>query len=307
MENLPQKKENILVKYQNGSTGIKLIEVRRTMLEIPEVSKALNQIEKVVFSASTKTLVSEIKDDVLVEKLKQLFRFIAVDVGYIIASESDWVYTCTRLFTFIKSYYHQLTLADIKLAFELLSTGELDEYLPKNRFGKPEKEHFQQFNVSYFGKVLNAYKEKRAETISKAMKAVPLIEQNVSSLEKKKYHNDELELCKAYFLKYKYKGILFNDGLIEMYVYNWLIRVGLSHPVKATNQDRKRALDIYVNNLKKANFSRDVIKNVQSRGIKSKEINHTVFEIVRNREILRVFRLLIKNWVFIDNYLDFKK
>lgn len=32
-----------------------------------------------------------------------------------------------------------MTLADIKLAFELATTGELDDYLPKDSQGNPDK------------------------------------------------------------------------------------------------------------------------------------------------------------------------
>lgn len=66
-----------------------------------------------------------------------------------------------------------MTLADIKLAFELATTGELDDYLPKDSQGNPDKKHYQQFNADYFAKILNAYRRKQNGVIHKAYKALP--------------------------------------------------------------------------------------------------------------------------------------
>lgn len=69
----------------------------------------------------------------MIAKTGQMFRFIAMDVGFIIPTENrdDWTYICTRLLDLLKRYYSQLTLSEVKLAFELLITGELDDYLPR--------------------------------------------------------------------------------------------------------------------------------------------------------------------------------
>lgn len=73
----------------------------------------------------------------------------------------------------LKRYYSDMTLADIKMAFELATTGELDEYLPKDKQGNPDKNHYQQFNADYFAKILKAYKQKQTDVIDKAYKAIP--------------------------------------------------------------------------------------------------------------------------------------
>lgn len=144
------------------------------MLQLPEVAKSLSGVEKYIFAASTKMQIADIDDGTLIAKTGQMFRFIAMDVGYIIPTNpEDWAYICTRLLDILKKYYSQMTLADIKLAFESATTGELDDYLPKDSQGNPDKKHYQQFNADYFAKILNAYRRKQNGVIHKAYKALP--------------------------------------------------------------------------------------------------------------------------------------
>ena len=169
-----EKKENTALEIYNTKPGTKAIEVRRRMMQLPEVAKALNPVEKYVFAASTKTPIAEIDDAKLVENLSLLFKRIAMDVGYIIPqNENDWNYIQSRLLDILKRYHSDMTLADIKIAFELATTGELDEFLPKDKHGNPDKNHYQQFNADYLSKILNAYKRKQNVVIDKAFKVLP--------------------------------------------------------------------------------------------------------------------------------------
>ena len=97
------------------------------MVQLPEVAKALNPVEKYVFAASTKTPIAEIDDAKLVENLSLLFKRIAIDVGYIIPqNENDWNYITIPVVGYSETFITQnMTLADIKMAFELATTGEL--------------------------------------------------------------------------------------------------------------------------------------------------------------------------------------
>ena len=108
METLPEKKNNLPVARENAvailySGTAKAIDVRRAMVELPEVAKALTTVEKYIFAASTKKQIAEIDDETLIAKTGQMFRFIAMDVGFIIPAEQNvWAYICTRLLDILK-------------------------------------------------------------------------------------------------------------------------------------------------------------------------------------------------------------
>lgn len=303
-----EKKENTALEIYNTKPGTKAIEVRRRMVQLPEVAKALNPVEKYVFAASTKTPIAEIDDAKLVENLSLLFKRIAIDVGYIIPqNENDWNYIQSRLLDILKKYYSQMTLADIKLAFELATTGELDDYLPKDSQGNPDKKHYQQFNADYFAKILNAYRRKQNGVIHKAYKALPKPKKELTPEEKRYYHNQTVARCREVFLQYKYTwrfvlGI--TDGML---IYDWLRKLGFANEVVGTEDDRKQAFARYMQRVARGFVNKYEAYHVQRKGTDASELDFTAYEIARDKEIARTFDRMIADELQIDNYLDFWK
>lgn len=303
-----EKKENTALEIYNTKPGTKAIEVRRRMVQLPDIAKALTPVEKYIFAASTKTQISEMDDGVLVSKTAQMFRFIAMDVGYIIPqNENDWAYIQTRLVDILKRYYSNLTLADIKLAFELATTGELDDYLPKDSQGNPDKKHYQQFNADYFAKILNAYRRKQNGVIHKAYKALPEPKKELTPEEKRYYHNQTVARCREVFLQYKYTGrfvLGITDGML---IYDWLRKLGFANEVAGTEDDRKQAFARYMQRVARGFVNKYEAYHVQRKGTDAPELDFTAYEIARDKEIARTFDRMIADELQIDNYLDFWK
>lgn len=308
MENLTKKvnTQSVALAINNPTPGTKAIDIRRQMLQLPEVAKSLSGVEKYIFAASTKMQIAEIDDGTLVAKTGQMFRFIAMDVGYIIPTNSeDWAYICTRLLDILKKYYSQMTLADIKLAFELATTGELDDYLPKDSQGNPDKKHYQQFNADYFAKILNAYRRKQNGVIHKAYKALPEPKKELTPEEKRYYHNRREARNRIVFLRYKYTGkITFEIG-DEMFLFEWLKKIGYADEVNATEDDRKQAFAKYMQRAAIGLINQYTAYNVRRKGIDSPEIDYTAYEVARKKEIKRAFDRMIADEIYIDNYLFF--
>lgn len=303
-----EKKENTALEIYNTKPGTKAIEVRRKMMQLPEVAKALNPVEKYVFAASTKTPIAEIDDAKLVENLSLLFKRIAMDVGYIIPqNENDWNYIQSRLLDILKRYHSDMTLADIKIAFELATTGELDDYLPKDSQGNPDKKHYQQFNADYFAKILNAYRRKQNGVIHKAYKALPEPKKELSPEQIRYYRNQSVMTCLMCFLRYKYTGRLVFGLTDEMFVYNWLLGVRLADEVKETEDDRKEAYNRFLARAARGFVNEFTVYHVRKQGTQSPEIDYTAFEVARRKEIKRTFDRMIKDEIYIYHYLRFEK
>ena len=305
-QTLPEKRQSAAVLLYSGTA--KAIDVRRAMVELPEVAKALTPVEKYIFVASTKKQIAEIDDETLIAKTGQMFRFIAMDVGYIIPTNpEDWAYICTRLLDILKKYYSQMTLADIKLAFELATTGELDDYLPKDSQGNPDKKHYQQFNADYFAKILNAYRRKQNGVIHKAYKAVPEPKKELTPEEKRYYHNQAVARCREVFLQYKYTGRFVLGVTDGMLIYDWLRKLGFANEVAGTEDDRKQALARYMQRVARGFVNKYEAFHVQRKGTDAPELDFTAYEIARDKEIKRTFDRMIADELQIDNYLDFWK
>lgn len=306
-QTLPEKRQSAAVLLYSGTA--KAIDVRRAMVELPEVAKALTPVEKYIFVASTKKQIAEIDDETLIAKTGQMFRFIAMDVGFIIPTENrdDWTYICTRLLDLLKRYYSQLTLSEVKLAFELLITGELDDYLPKDSQGNPDKKHYQQFNADYFAKILNAYRRKQNGVINKAYKAVPEPKRELPPEQKRYYHNETVSRYRDVFLRYKYTGRLELGIADGMLIYDWLRKLGFANEVAGTEDDRKQALARYMQRVARGFVNKYQAFYVQRKGTDAPELDFTAYEIARDKEIKRTFDSMIADELQIDNYLDFWK
>lgn len=308
MNNLPEKTDtqNVELAIYNAKPGTMAIDIRRKMVQLPEVAKALTTVEKFIFAASTKTQIAEMDDGVLVSKTEQMFRFIAMDVGYIIPqNENDWAYIQTRLVDILKRYYSYLTLADIKLAFELATTGELDEFLPRDSQGNPDKKHYQQFNADYFAKILGAYRKKQNEVVGKAYKALPEHKNEMTPDEKRYYHNRIEARNRIVFLRYKYTGKISFEFGDEMFLYDWLLKFGFADEVEATDDDRKQAFAKYMHRAAMGVINKYTAYHVRKKGIESPEIDFAAYEIARKKEIIRAFDRMIAEEIQIDNYLFF--
>lgn len=308
MEILPEKVnvQNVALAIYNPQPGTKAIEIRRQMVQLPDIAKALTPVEKYIFAASTKTQISEMDDGVLVSKTAQMFRFIAMDVGYIIPqNENDWAYIQTRLVDILKRYYSNLTLADIKLAFELATTGELDEYLPKDKQGNPDKNHYQQFNADYFAKILKAYKQKQTDVIDKAYKAILEKNNEISPEQIRRFEIQRQWRNRYIFLCYKYTGKLILGLTDDMFLYEWLQKCGLADDVQVKEDDRKEAFARYMQRVARGMINQYTAFQVRRKGTESPEIDFTAFEVARKKEIIRAFDRMIAEEIQIDNYLFF--
>lgn len=305
IENLPALRQSAGIAVYEPKPGTKAIDVRRQIAVLPEVANALTQVEKYVFDASTKTQIAELDEKVFAEKATQILRFVAMDVGYNIPQNAtDWGYIQIRLLDIIKRYYSQLTLTDLKLAFELATTGELDDYLPKDSKGKPDKNHYQNFNADYFAKILNAYKRKQSEVVEKAYNAVPKPKKEISPDEIRYYENIRKQTNQRIFLRYKYRGELIFGILDERLIYDWLLSVGLANPVAETEQDRKQALTRLLDKAARNMLEPYKVFDIRTKGINSPEIDFTAFEIARRRELIKTFDYMVENEIYVNNYLD---
>ena len=64
MENLPEKvnTQSVVLAIYNPTPGTKAIDIRRQMVQLPEVAKSLSVVEKYIFAASTKTQLSRLSE-----------------------------------------------------------------------------------------------------------------------------------------------------------------------------------------------------------------------------------------------------
>lgn len=277
------------------------IDVRSQMITVPEVIQALTPIERRMLEASIKTPVADFSDEELTHKIGLIAKYIARDAG--IKSVDD--YEIARFMSVLKLYYSLFSLQEIRMAFEFAMTGELDEFLPRDKDGNPDKNHYQTFNIEYITKILNAYKKRRRETEHKGYKALPEPKKELTPEEKRFYHNQAVARCREVFLLYKYTG-RFELGITGgMLIYDWLRKLGFANEVAGTEDDRKQAFARYMQRVARGFVNKYEAYHVRRKGADAPELDFTAYEIARDKEIKRTFDRMIAEEIQIDNYLFF--
>lgn len=210
--NLPEKVNTAVIARKNLST---------------EVLSALNPIEREIWVSSTKKSISDYPLEELTAHVGKLSAMIAKDAGI---KQVD-TYSATRFVDILRKYYYSLSLSEVKIAFELGMTGQLDEYLPKDKNGHPDRNHYQSFSIEYVTKILNAYKSKFSDVQAKAYTSLPSPKREVTDREKQFYMSKFVDAMRESFVYYKYKGIM-KPQMNDMLVYSYLERMGLQSRYK---------------------------------------------------------------------------
>jgi len=187
-----------------------IVAKKKAILDIPEVQQGLTKGEFRLAKLSTSVPIMQIpdrdlrikdgeeKDFGLVARVGILAKGIAKDFSIRNVDKTE----AFRFLDVLKKYYSEMTLDEIRTAFELALVGELDAYLPKDRNGVPDKNHYQAFSLEFVTKILNAFKAYKG----KVWKKVYMIEAKVEP----EVTDEQKEQAKADFLAYV-------DELIKTY------------------------------------------------------------------------------------------
>lgn len=274
------------------------IDVRTQLLSVPEVIQILSPIESRILQASVKTPIADIPDEELMRKIGALGKYIARDAG--IRTVDD--YSLTRFVDVLKSYYPSYSLQEVRMAFELAMAGNLDEFLPRDKDGNPDKNHYQTFNIEYITKILNAYKKRRQETEYKAYTALPQPDREMSPATMAYYRREMKRGVIASFLAYKYRG-KFPDNVNLYSIYSELDKLGLVEPIQVTEADKKEAVSRL---LRKAHTG--VIKGFIAECIRRQQTRHSdvISEaglIAKEKALIKSFEIMAKEEIQITDYI----
>lgn len=281
----------------NTRTGIiktneqcKAIDVRRQQAANMELLSKLGPVDREIFLASTKRAIYEYSDAELTDKIRTLLNLVIKDIGI----KSIESYDATRFYDVLKTYYSTLTLAEVRMAFELAITGKLDDFLPKDRYGNPDNNHYQSFSMSYVSKILNAYIKRKSDAEFNMQKSIPVshdIPQNHKDYYKSVYNN---KLYNEY-LRYKYTGVVDWNDINDFVIYEKLNQIGYSEPVIVTEEHKERAVKMLLKKRQEGVLNQFVTDCIRKLQTKHNQVSGEAFLIARRDSIISSFNNMIKD------------
>lgn len=280
------------------------VDVRREMAGQPEVMAVLGPLEKSVFLATIAKTIDEYTDSELAIEVAKCLKYIAKDVGYRAATESELSYLAVRVTEILKRHYGGLTLRDFRMAFEMGITGALDEYLPKNRDGFADRGHYQQFNAEYVCKILNAYKSKRSNILKKAYDVKP-----TTIFDKDKQRecmNDVRQKLIDAYAYYRVRGELPKQSPIaDMLQYELLENAGLAIGIEVTDAERQAVLRAKINELT-GKLMLVELRHLKEQGTNAECVEIGAYELARRNALIKSFDKLKNDGVVLSEYIKFE-
>lgn len=270
--------------------------IRRELIGNADVLGALTPVERAVFLASTAKTIAEITPEQLAVELRTALKWICKDVGYRIQDEADSQYLVIRTAEILKRYYSNLTLKDFRMAFEMSITGQLDEFLPRNRDGKADRGHYQQFNAEYVCKILDAYALRRGSVLKKAFDAIETPEITTGEDKKQEYRREAINHLYEAFDEFRETGRLNTSSVTDLVFWNILADNGLVVPVEITTEEQKKVWQRTINEYARRGMDSDV-NRLKSAGIDAPELEHGSFILARHKALQKIFAQLIEQGI----------
>lgn len=238
-------------KYQNrgGKVALKsetlpsFVERNRELIQSNKI-KQLSKVDQRIFVESTKRLISEEEsEEKKIEYLGIIFIGVCSDFGLNAPERSAVKSVFSSIFDVIDLYFDDLSFAEVKLAWRLLAVGELDNYLPKDRYGDPDKNHYGSLNVDYVTKVLKAYRKRKADMMAKTTAMIP-DKPKATPEQERAFLNVQANNFIFAIMKYKYSGRFKaeSDRLISESTFKYMERLGYDMDTIPTYEDKKLAL-----------------------------------------------------------------
>lgn len=289
---------NELIKANEPKTAVM---IRREIAQEPSVLQSLKGVDRTIFLASTDKTVAEIPGIELTRELNKLLRVVCKDIGYRITDEGDIQYLVVRISELMKRYYANLTLKDFRLAFEMSITGELDDYLPKRADGTADRQHYQNFNSEYVCRILNAYRDRRSQTLVKVIDARPKMEADPVRIQEAELGLKK-DIIKAYNYFLENREMPQLSPLSEMCYYERLRDVGLAPEIIVTDEERQKAFQEAVEFYEKRGKTFDA-RRVREAGIDTEEIEASSRFMAAGRVLAECFEDIRKQGLSIEKYL----
>lgn len=284
----------------------KVVQERIMIIKIPEVKAKLTPVEGLITDATTKPVVKELPEQHIVDQINILVPMICKDLGIVKWNENEnkTKYTKTRFFQAVTRYYSALSVSSLKLAFDMLAIGQLDDYLPKDRNQQPERNHYGEFSFEFYTRVLNAYVKKTADVWGKVRLNVPRIEATTTQEDRNRSHNALINEIYAAFDNYKTNKVDPNFDL-EIYI-NTLIDYGLTEKAKPKQQTVDKAYKMLLVDPHLSKLDKTKMKTEYHNKKRTHKLQMEAQRIENNITVKALFDKIIKQKKNITDILKLK-
>ena len=200
-----------------------------------------------------------------------------------------------RLWDITTKYFSDFSLSEIKLAFEFMVIGELDAFLPKDREGNPDKNHYQYLSVEFYSRILRAYKRKKEKLITTIQTKHPTQILQLNDSEKRVNREQYVSIILDWLAEYQNGGkpniflpsvtlkefnlIGLTEETVEVNPTPEQINLALLEAIKSNSNNNKKMIESY----KKGEIPKEIVWGLEEQELKKKI--YSVFDKIIEQKI----------------------
>jgi len=285
-----------IFKANKKAAALKIYrEHKLTVLNSDEVKSGMTENELTLIGKSTGETIREINVQRRGKDLVELARGIAREAG-IQSWRNDEImkYDAASFSKIVSDNFQDLTLSEVKYAFEAADMGKLDAHLPRDKYGQPEKNHYQVFSREFIVRILKAYRAYKGSVWIKAEGLLPQNTYTATEEEKKIYHDAFTKKIHELFHAYKNDKVTPNFLRPQMVIDRFVDAQVLKERPEPNQEEIGQSflsvmLDSDVNKYKK-----NAAKNKRAEGEVDNLVAARANRKVYNKKIVHVFDRMIK-------------
>lgn len=200
-----------------------------------------------------------------------------------------------RLWDITTKYFSDFSLSEIKLAFEFMVIGEIDAFLPKDREGNPDKNHYQYLSVEFYSRILRAYKRKKEKLITTIQNKYPTQILQLNDSEKRINREQYVSIILDWIAEYQNGGkpniflpsvtlkefnlIGLTEESVEVNPTPEQINLALLEAIKSNSNNNQKMIESY----KKGEIPKEIVWGLEEQELKKKI--YSVFDKIIEQKI----------------------
>lgn len=200
-----------------------------------------------------------------------------------------------RLWDITTKYFSDFSLSEIKLAFEFMVIGEIDAFLPKDREGNPDKNHYQYLSVEFYSRILRAYKRKKEKLITTIQNKYPTQILQLNDSEKRINREQYVSIILDWLAEYQNGGkpniflpsvtlkefnlIGLTEESVEVNPTPEQINLALLEAIKSNSNNNQKMIESY----KKGEIPKEIVWGLEEQELKKKI--YSVFDKIIEQKI----------------------
>lgn len=289
--------QEITTRHDNEAGALR---AREEVTRNLEAMQALTRSERDVLTASTHRPMKELDQQTLLRGIDQITRYASLLTGARLPEGEQGAMTKTALTAILPRRYGELSMHELRLAFELLISGDLDQDLPKSgTTHEADRAHYGTLSADYVAKVLTAYTRFRARALARAFSQPSRQTDNKQMITPKEAAENAATtnaMIRRAFALYKYRGVLDTlNAVFEQILYQQLQRRHILSEVTTTEEDRQLAIRSIASRAAAGLVNAYTFGDMRRRRWDCDEVRYATFAAARRREIGEAFEYMISN------------